>query len=453
MSESRIKNLRLLFDKIVVLPPETILGHRSASRKRARGEGEMELLDCTDYRTLVQAGRRALRWIDGIDCAISVMLASVTSTKSVGDQLWVKIIGPAATGKSTLCEAVSTNREYVLAKSTIRGFHSGFKTSGDGGDEDNSLIVQVSGKTLVTKDGDTLLQSPNLGQILSEGRDLYDSTSRSHYRNKMGKDYQGIRMTWILCGTSSLHAIDSSELGERFLSCYIMDGIDDDLEDEILWRVVNRAERNLSIEADGKLETHQEPAMTVFMQLTGGYVEYLRKNATELLTAVETSEAAMRKITRLGKFVSYIRARPSTRQEETSERELASRLVSQLMRLAKCLAVVLNRKTVDEEVMRRVRKVALDTARGQTLEIVRFLYDRGQAGAQHGQIEGATGRAGDKMRTMLRFLRKIGAVETFSTKKPNGVMSQTKYRLTDQMRRLYSDVVPSEVSLTGATDE
>ena len=145
------------------------------------------------------AWRKALKWTDGLDCALSVMLASVTSTMQVGDQLWVKIIGPASCGKSTLCEALSVNDKYILAKSTIRGFHSGYKSDRDG-TEDNSLIVQVRNKTLITKDGDTILQSPNLGQILSDARDLYDCTTRSHYKNKMGKDYVGVRMTWILCG-------------------------------------------------------------------------------------------------------------------------------------------------------------------------------------------------------------------------------------------------------------
>src|SRR5690606_35550052 len=142
-------------------------------------------------------------------------------------------------------EAISVNQDYVVAKSTIRGFHSGFKTDGNG-EEDNSLIDQIRDKTLVTKDGDTLLQSPNLGQILSEARDLYDSTSRTHYRNKMSRDYAGVRMTWLLCGTSSLREIDQSELGERFLDCVLMDDIDDELEDAILWRVANRVDRNMS---------------------------------------------------------------------------------------------------------------------------------------------------------------------------------------------------------------
>ncbi len=211
--------------------PESWLQGNGKPRRVAT---QQNTTSCTDYKTLITSWRKALKWTDGLDISLSVMLASVASTMAVGDQLWIKIMGPAACGKSTLCEALSTNTVYIIAKSTIRGFHSGWKS--DSG-EDTSLIAQASGKTLITKDGDTLIQAPNIGQILAEGRDIYDTTSRSHYRNDQGKDYIGQRMTWILCGTASLRCIDQSELGERFLDCVIMDSIDDELEDEILWRV------------------------------------------------------------------------------------------------------------------------------------------------------------------------------------------------------------------------
>lgn len=340
-------------------------------------------------------------------------------------------------GKSTLCEAITTCKDYVIAKSTLRGFHSG--TSDETGD-DYSLITKVSGKTLVTKDGDTLLQSPNLSQILSEARDLYDTVSRSSYRTRQGgRDYAGIRMTWLLCGTSSLRSIDSSELGERFLDCVIMEGIDDELEDEVLWRVANRAERALGIEADGTAESYQEPEMTEVMQLTGGYVKHLRENAMDILSQIDMSDDAKRGCTKLGKFVAYMRARPSTRQDETAEREFAARLVSQHIRLAKCLAAVLNKPDVDAEVMARTRRVALDTGRGQTLEIVKRLFRAGEAGLENATVAIYTATTPEKTRTLLRFLRQIGVAEPFEVK-TTGMSAKHKFRLTERLRKLYVEV-------------
>lgn len=432
----RLRNLSKLLSMIEPIPDEWKVERADLADSSAP---KMRLGDCRDYRQLIGVWRKALRWTDGLDCALSVMLASITSLKSVGDALWCKVISPPSSGKSVLCEAISTCHEYVVAKSTNRGFHSGYKGAGDA-EEDHSLVAELNGKTLVTKDGDTLLQAPNLGQILAEARDIYDGTSRTHYRNGKGKDYNNIRMTWILCGTSSLRQIDSSELGERFLDCVIMEGIPDELEDEILWRVANRVDRHMAVESNGHPETQYEPDMAAAMSLTGGYVKYLRENATELLSQTSIEEVDLRRITRLGKFVAFMRARPSKKQDETSEREFAARLVSQLVRLAKCLAVVLNRTTADVEVMRRVEKVAMDTSRGPTLEIVKRLVNNND-GLDMRAISLYVNTPDAKTRELVRFLGKIGAVERNLDPLPTGAKTkQQHYRLTERMRKLAAEV-------------
>ncbi len=437
----RLTALEGLLALVRPVPKEWLSGPATALNGKPHSTGgTLDPLSCSSYRTLIVAWRKALRWTDGLDHALAVMLASVASVKSLGDQLWIKIIGPAACGKSTLCEALSVNTEHVIAKSTIRGFHSGYKSDGE---EDNSLAALLFDKTLITKDGDTLLQSPNLPQILAEGRDIYDGTSRTHYRNKSSRDYAGLRMTWILCGTSSLRSIDSSELGERFLDCVIMEKIDEELEDEVIWRIANRADRNMALEADGKPETHYEPELVKAMQLTGGYIEWLKDNASDVLTSIETPDWALRKCTRLGKLTAFMRARPSMRQEETAEREFASRLVSQYVRLAKCLAMVLNRSKVDKMVMGRVARVAMDTSRGQTLAIAHLLYDAGKKGAEVRALQLFLSRGVEKVMVLLRFLRLIGVAETFKPR-VKGVVGGARWRLTERMTELYKEVLGKE---------
>jgi len=436
--EYRIERLVWLLDKLVDVPPEWIEEVKKMNRNGARKEFHCE--PCSDYKVLINSWRKALKWTDGLDHALSVMLASVASTRAVGDQLWIKVVGPAACGKSTLSEAISVNKDYVVAKSTIRGLHSGWSKDDAGGKENSSLILKLKGKTLIIKDGDTLLQSPNLGQILAEFRDAYDRTCRSDYRNNMGMDHEGIDMTVIFCGTSSLRAIDSSELGERTLDCVIMEEIEDELEDEILWRVANRADRNLSIETDGKPEAHYEPELAEAMSLTGGYVSYLRENASSVLASIDNPEPMRRYCTRLGKFVAHMRARPSLKQEESNEREFAARLVSQLIRLAKCLAFVFNKSVVDSEVMARVRRVALDTSRGQTLAIAVHLYGVGDGSSSY-PLAMLLGKSDEKVKAMLRFMKQIKIVESFTEEKGKGLGGRIKWRLTARMRRLYSDVM------------
>ena len=431
--ESRVKCLETILARVRPVP-KSWSGDLSSGKSRVK----VETKKCESYKTVVNSWRKSIRWTRGLDKALSVMLSAVVSTRMLGDQLWVKIIGPASCGKTTLCEALSVSKKNVIAKSTIRGFHSGFGEGADG--EDFSLISKVNGKTLVTKDGDTLLQSPNLSQILSEARDVYDTSSRTSYRNKSSRDYEGIRMTWLLCGTSSLRSIDSSELGERFLDCVIMDGIDDDVEDEILNRVANRAQRSVGMAVGGKSSVQHEPEMMETMQLTGGYVDYLAENAEAILSSITMSSEAKRLCTRFGKFVAYMRARPSDRQDEVAEREFAARLVSQHVRLSMCLAAVLNRKTVDAEVLSRVRSVCLDTSRGRTMDIAARLYEAGEDGINPGSISVLIGESEDRCRRLLRFMRQIGAVETYSAKTVKGLAARPKWRLTERMRTLYEEV-------------
>ncbi len=441
--QERLDGLMELLELVYPIPEHWIEGRTEGAKKS--GGTEIECVPCDKWEVLQLAWRKAMKWTDGLDRALTVMLGCVVSTKAVGDQLWAKIIGPPACGKSTLCEALSVAKKHVLAKSTIRGFHSGFQ-SDRGGTEDNSLIASLRDKTLVTKDGDTLLQSPNLGQILSEARDLYDSTSRTHYRNKMSRDYEGVRMTWILCGTSSLRSIDSSELGERFVDCVIMEEIDEELEDEILLRVAYRSERNMSFESNGRAEDQQDPDLTKAMQLTGGYINWLRENGRDLLASTVTPPWALQKCIHLGKFVAYMRARPSKQQDESEERELSTRLVSQHVRLMKCLAVVLNRNPIDEEVMRRVTQVALDTSRGKVLTIAKYLYDAGEEGLTATALSIYTNHKANDDRILLRFLRKIKAVKLL-TKERNEetgrskLMKSPKWILSDSVRNLYREVV------------
>lgn len=402
---------------------------------------QIECLPCEDYETMIRAWQKALKWTEGLDHALSVMLACAASTRAVGDQLWIKVIGPASCGKSTLCEALNLAQKYIISKDTFTGLSSGYQINDDGG-ENLSLVTKIRDKTLIINDGDTLLQLSNLPQVISQLRAFYGRNLRTAYKNLMSADHEGYNTTIILCGTSSLRKLDESELGERFLDCVLMETIDDDLEDEILLRVADRADDNLSMEADGEATKQYDPDLVSAMQLTGGYVEHLRDNTVDALSVIVSSKEVKRRCANLGKFVAFMRARPSFRQEETAEREFAARLVSQLIRLAKCLALVFNRKEVDGHVMIRVKKVAMDTGRGVTMDLVHHLHDNPQ-GSGVRSVAVTNGLTSDKAGRLLRFLRQIHAVEQFEAKKVKGIVMSggTKWRLTERMRKLYEEVM------------
>ena len=436
----RVQRFQALLEMIVPVPKDWLGEPKRDGQPRA--VDGLVCVPCESYKQLVGSWRKAMKWTEGLEHGLTFMLAVVTSTKSVGTQLWGKVFSPAGGGKTTLAEAVSVAREYIYPKDSLTGLFSGYQIDG-AGSQDFSMINNINGKTLIIKDADTIIQNAALPAIISQFRALYDRSIRTQFKNKMSRDYEGINATVLFCGTSSMKQLDSSELGERFLDCWLMEKIDEDLEDEINWRVINRADRNLALESNGKPENRQDPEMTTAMQLTGGYVNHLRLNAQDLLSQVDGSDEAKRTCINYGKFVAFMRARPSSSQDETAEREFSARLVEQHWRLAKCLAVVLNKKDVDKEVLKRTRRVALDTAKGQTLEIVRQIYKARDTGVEMAAIALRTNISEDKTRSLVKFLRQIGVVEMF-TPNAKGMGKTKRWRLTDRLRVLYRDVVGRE---------
>ena len=103
--EGRVGLLRSLLQKIKPIPADWVEGRTEEAAKT--GGTQIDLLPCSSYATLQISWRKAMRWIEGLDRGLACMLAAITSVKAQGDQLWLRVIGPAACGKSTLCEALS----------------------------------------------------------------------------------------------------------------------------------------------------------------------------------------------------------------------------------------------------------------------------------------------------------------------------------------------------------
>jgi hypothetical protein len=433
--QERVRLLHQLCERIAPVPADWLV-----KSKAVTNTGEMlTCLHCETWTACVSGWRKAIRLTDGLHKGLAVILASAVSTRGIDEQLWIRLISPPSSGKTTLCEGISVARKFVFPTDTMTSLISGYQTDKEG-TENMSLVSKLKDKTLIIKDGDTMLSSPQLPKMLGQLRALFDKKLRTQFGNKMSADYEQ-NTTVIIAGTSALRALDRSELGERWLDCIIMNQIDDDLEDDILWRVANRTARNAAMEADGKAETRYDPDMAKAMQLTGGYVEYLRENARRLLGSVVQPKETLQQCVRLGKFVAYMRARPSKIQDEYAEREFGARLVSQITRLSVCLAVVLNkRSTADPGVMQLVKTVAMDTARGRTFDVVRVLAPYGEEGLEVKSIVAETHETEDKERSRLRFLRKIGAVDCYRPKR-HGAQQNVRWKLTPRMLNLYNRVM------------
>jgi hypothetical protein len=322
----------------------------------------------------------------------------------------------------------------------MTGLTSGYQ-SDRAGAENMSFAKSLRDKTLLIKDADTILQNPALPEIISQLRAFYDRHIRSQFKNRMSCDHENVNTTVLFCGTSSLRALDSSELGERFLDCVLMENIDNKLEDEVLNAVVRKAAGNMRIESSSKPSTNYDPAMVKVMELTGGYVEYLRSNATKLLSELRIEDESLYYCTRLGKFVAFMRARPpeDERRAETAQREFGARLSSQHVRYAMCAAVVLNKSELDEEVMQRTQQVALDTSTGKTLVISKHLYEA-EEGLSVPALAMLTNSTTKRTYNYLRFLKLIGVVRTKTPMMAAGVKGKPVWHLTKRLTELWEEV-------------
>lgn len=415
-------------------PPEDWL----TSHSDEEGKTRLQPKTCDNYHELREAWGKTLKWTRNLDDTLIVMLACAASTPLIhqGDQIWLRVIGPPGSAKSTLCEALTVAREYVYPCSVQTGFHSGY-----GRGEDTSIIADIDGKTLITKDGDTLATSSNRDQTLGEARDLFDGTARARYRTGKHNDYQGHHMTWILAGTGSLRKLNKSYLGERFLDCIIYEKSESPecvLEQEILHRSARAAFSRMRLQQDtssSQIDEHLGESMS----LTGGYLCYLRKNIINLVQSVSCSDDVLDLCTQFGTFASFMRAKPDKdTEEDDQEIELATRLTSQFVRLVNCIAVVTGKTNTDLECIRLLKKVVLDTSKGMTLNIVRFLYGM-NTGLPQKRIIQLCRKADTVVRKRLSFLQEIGVVAPIIDRDHQGL----RWALTPKLCSLYRPLKPN----------
>jgi hypothetical protein len=412
---------------------------RSAS---SSGRTGLEPEKCESWPELLNSLKKALHVRQSIEDVFAVMLAVAISTDQQGDQLFLQVIGDAGSGKTRLCDAMLVSKNcYALEHLT--GFHSGWK---DQSGEDFSLISRINGKTLITPEGDVLMSSPRFVELMSQQRRIFDGTSGASFKNrKEDMRYVGLRTPWIMAGTPQLLLTDQSRLGDRFLRAIINHPTEKE-KAEILERVGYTAIREVLQASNGDPAGIVEENLRAFYRLTGGYIDYLRMNVGPLLNKIKCDEGrVVEECAMLGEFSALMRSRPDpkSKERETHDtREVPTRLTKQFVRLAMCLTPVLSKMEIDADVMRRVRKVSIDTARGITYRAAKFLYacEVKEGGASVARCARASGHGEDRENTILGFMRQVGIAEWFEHKTSPNMNARTYWRLTKKFRKLWEGV-------------
>jgi len=421
LSQDVKSGLELIYNRLV-FPPEKWVEEMSAVKPNPH---KLKPMRCTSFNELRREWKKAFHWTSALDSGLACVLACSASTRLKGDQLFLRLMGPPGTAKTTLCEAVCVSELCTVPISVTTGLHSGVRRRKDSKSKD--FIDEIRDKMVVFKDGDTLLTAPNLSQILSDIRDIYDGATRARYKNSETKEHLGQRTPFLIAGTRTLLQLNRSFLGDRFLDCHIhRKGLNKEAEDEIVTSAIQSQIDTMRSDHKGIMD----PKLVIPYRKTGGYAEYLREVIHKEICDISVPTGCMQYWKSLGIMVSYMRARPdkNAEEEDSSEVELATRLGKQFTRLAMCLTVVLNLKSAnDARVNRILNCVATDTSHGLSKKICQMMFHKHNKGLGIKQLAIGCGVSETKMREHLRFLREIQAIRGASAPNNSGTRGRNRF--------------------------
>ncbi len=303
---------------------------------------------CDTFDKLVNSCETAYHFTEDMELLLLLLLSSVYSLKIEGEQLWLRIIGPPGSSKTTLAKVVGTSDSTVM-RDTFTGILSGWK---DDQPEDASLIRIIAGKALIVKDADALLQQPNIAQILSEMRSFYDKDIAVSYRHRVSYDYKNIRSVLQLNGTHVLRNMDNAALGDRFVDfeLKVTDHDRDMISDRMYERSYQTGHTGLSPE-------------TSVWEHSKGFIDHhmMERQGVSFLRDAEKNN-----IKQFCQLIAYMRAKVEwTRDWKIAYQphaEVPSRLIGQFTKLYMCAPRVLNSTETGELVHNLVRRVARDIA-------------------------------------------------------------------------------------------
>jgi hypothetical protein len=401
---------------------------------------EIEMIECNSFAELCGIFEQGLHLSQRMRDGFAVALAATLSTPLGGDQLWVRLIGPPGCGKSTIAECISADRKHAFPQSIVTGWHSGYVGNGPESKKDASLIPAMNNKIVVIKDADTIASSSSRDRILSELRDIFDGVSRSAYRNRKGKSYDDLRMSFLLCGTDHLRTLNKANLGDRFLDCEMMGD-----EDKSLY--VNKAVQNVLDNIRKSHTSHANEHHGSFRNdlklATVGFL-HSKFNSLNSLDAINFSEDNLTKIKSFGEFVSFMRAKVQREGENAVYRprpELATRVSSQLTKLAYCLALILGKKSVDRDIMRIVKNVTFATATGYMLDLTERLASSKKGLSTH-QLETSVNLSESTVRRTLSDMQDLKIVEKNTTPNNSGIRGRNLHlwKLTEKLQEVWTHI-------------
>jgi len=324
---------------------------------------------CHRFEELISVYKENLVITDSfVDC-LAICCAVHIAVRLESDPLWIYLVGPPSSGKSTICDLLSSDEHHTRALSKFTGLVSGSR-------QGQHLIPLLQNKCVIVKDGTLLLESTpqQLANVYGELRDIFDGSLEARYRNGVSASFSNISFGMIIGITERIYGMNMSALGERFLHCRL----ETDRNNEILRNnsAITSLLQGIKLNVAEGNDDGDARSFPKQRAVTAGFLNHLHSrlsNETILLPKYKPEDITL--IQALADVIACSRASvPRQRNEDiayTSRPEASTRVAKQLTRLAVCLCYVYGTNGFTEAIRNNLRKVALDTSFSKQHELIR----------------------------------------------------------------------------------
>jgi hypothetical protein len=391
-------------------------------------------LNITKFSQVVTEFKKHIHLSSGMEDALAVCYAVIFSAREEGDPLWCFLVAPPGGGKTLLLQNMAGN-EWTHFESSLgpKTLVSGWK---DSAGEDQSLLPDIIGKTLIVKDWTEIMSKPTSDQeeIYGVFRGAYDGRVERSFGNGLARrvypdpdsGFKTCHFSLLAGVTHKIFGDNRASMGERFIKFRLDSGDNSD-----------QVRRAISNALKSKMAEYS---------LRDVSASFLQKEITveKLPTLPKFME---NRIVYLAEIASAIRVQVERRQGQMlyrPEAEVATRLAKQLVRLSRFLAVVFGESVVSNKSYRLVQKVALDTCYSWHQDV--FLQvSKHKYGATRLDIAHKAKMAPSTTDRCLFDLLEIGAVirekELVNGKKLDKTMGAEayKWKLSPPMRKAYTE--------------
>lgn len=328
---------------------------------------------CTSFQKLCDVYAQGMTVTKSMLDCMAIGIATHIAVALEGDPLWMYLVGSPSSGKSTLCELLSSDELHSRPISKFTGLVSGSR-------QGSHLIPMLQGRCVVVKDGTLLLESnpQQLANVYGELRDIFDGSLEAHYRNGVSASFSNISFGMIIGITERIYSLNMAALGERFLHCRLeTDRAMETQRNSAAITSIFESSSRTSLEGNENGDSRGFPQQRAY---TAGFLSYLHgRLRSEDILRPKYTQYDLELIQALGDTIACSRAQAPRTKDSASELlydarpEASTRVVKQLGRLALCLCYVFGVDYITDTIRKLVTKVALDTSFSRQHNIIRTI--------------------------------------------------------------------------------